>query len=213
MSQNGKVVLEISNPTFDEVDPSNELAVVPIDTPSTNAAIVPLGDDANSEQVATSNGSSTPVIAHAVAQQEMQREMVAINAKQLQAENNAAKVTVREAEKLTVQQKVREQHEIVVTEKAVILQKRTIVETVALREFCQETLLEYKQQPQLAIEGGTDPDQDPEVIPTTFEKSIDICCQSCTCNFQNPFRRQKEKPFVEKKMLMTPTLRRSRAKG
>ncbi len=55
---------------------------------------------------------------------------------------------------------------------------------------------------------------DPPVDPSSFERCIDICCQSCTCNFRNPFRyRRYDTDIIAKHDIMTPTLRRGRAKG
>ncbi len=63
-------------------------------------------------------------------------------------------------------------------------------------------------------ESNSPTDDDPKVTPSSFEKCMDIICQSCTFNFRNPFSHQRyEKKIVAKNHLMTPVLRRGRAKG
>ena len=53
---------------------------------------------------------------------------------------------------------------------------------------------------------------DEDVEATCCERCTDICCQTTTCNFSNPFKRGGKKP-IEGNEILTPTLRRGRAKG
>ena len=109
---------------------------------------------------------------------------------------------------VNIRQDIHEEVDIVATSEGVHVRKRTQIQIIASQRIVHALQDEATRQPLAIEEGG-----DPEVIPTRFEKGIDLCCQSCTCNFQNPFKRQKEHSFIKKKELMTPILRRGRAKG
>ena len=41
---------------------------------------------------------------------------------------------------------------------------------------------------------------------TCCERCTDFCCQSCDCSFQNPLSRQRNKPLITGKKLLTPIL-------
>lgn len=93
------------------------------------------------------------------------------------------------------------------------------VQLVAERRVLHEAILQLY----LEAENENNPDEDqsttvtdddPEVNPSSFERCTDIVCQSCTCNFRNPFSHQKyDKKIVAKNDIMTPVLQRGRAKG
>lgn len=58
-------------------------------------------------------------------------------------------------------------------------------------------------------------EEEEDVVPTCSERCIDCCCQSCTCSFSNPFKRTTaaRSSLLAKRTVMTPTLRRGRARG
>ncbi len=147
---------------------------------------------------------------HAVAQNEAHNQMQAVNMTFFQAETDDAKITVRAEEKLRIEETVKLKDELIATPKGVYSKRTAAVKRTMVREMMVEIYVEAKDNATPALEDGSDP----EVIPTNFEKSVDFCCQSCTCNFHSPFQRQRKKPVTfQKKELMTPILRRGRAKG
>ena len=80
--------------------------------------------------------------------------------------------------------------------------KRTIVEQRVYQEIAHVLVLDARK----FIADGYD-----EVKPTCCEKSIDLCCQSLVCKFQNPFKSGAH--AVNRNEIMSATLRRGRAKG
>lgn len=128
-----------------------------------------------------------------------------------EAHGNGVKVTAAHGINLKVEEKIRQRHELVQTDEGLHYRRVTSIErplyAEIIGEICIEAKLENRQQ--LAIEEVGDPAMD----ATCYEKCIDVCCQSCVCNFRNPFSRQKDKPMVKKRDILTPILRRGRAKG
>ena len=88
--------------------------------------------------------------------------------------------------------------------------KRTTVEKQVYQEIAHVLVTDINAPRRFAsqrqISNGDD-----EVKPTCCEKSIDLCCQSLVCSFQNPFRAGAH--AVKTNEIMSPTLRRGRAKG
>ncbi|XP_064399158.1 uncharacterized protein LOC135345659 [Halichondria panicea] len=83
-----------------------------------------------------------------------------------------------------------------------------VLETAIIREIMLELFKEAKDHPTPALEDSADPEE----ISTNLQKSVDFCCQSCTCSIHSPFQRKKPVDF-EKKEYMTPTLRNGKARG
>ena len=126
-------------------------------------------------------------------------------------QGDGLKIAAAKGVNVKLEEKVRQRHELVQTDEGLHFRTVTQVERRIYAEIvnaiCIEANLEDPKQ--LAIEEGGDP----AVDATCSEKCIDLCCQSCVCNFQNPFSRQREKPMMEKRDILTPILRRGRAKG
>ena len=120
-------------------------------------------------------------------------------------------IIAAKAANLMVEEKIHQRHELVQTDQGLHYRQVTLVERRVYAEIVEALYVEAsKENPkQLAIEEGGDP----AVSATCGEKCTDFCCQACVCNFQSPFARQNEKPFMEKKDILTPILRRGRAKG
>ena len=127
------------------------------------------------------------------------------------AQGDGFKIATAKGVNVKLEEKVRQRHELVQTDEGLHFQTVTQVERRIYAEIvnaiCIEANLENPKQ--LALEEGGDP----AVDATCSEKCIDLCCQSCVCNFQNPFSRQREKPMMEKRDILTPILRHGRAKG
>ncbi len=147
---------------------------------------------------------------HLVVQREEQNEIHAVNQTFFNIENDGVNISGKAETKIKVQEKIVQKDEIIFTDGKVMLKRTTQSTRRVAGEALFELYLDAKDHPILALEDGSDP----EVPATGFEKGIDFCCQSCTCNFQNPFQRQRNRPITMKKNeLMTPILRQGRAKG
>ena len=90
--------------------------------------------------------------------------------------------------------------------------RQTRTEQVVICDIYEELCFEankynLKNSNGRAITGG----EDHEADATCGEKTIDLCCQSLVCHFQNPLR--KNATAVEKNQIMNATRRRGRAKG
>lgn len=161
--------------------------------------------------VAGNDGAPTNIQAAVVADVEITREANLAHVELATAQGNGIKVTAAQGINVKMEEKVRQRHEIVQTDEGLHYRRVTSIERRLYAEIvgaiCIEANLENPQQ--LSIEESGDP----AVDATCREKCIDACCQSCVCNFQNPFSRQKEKPLMEKRDILTPILRRGRAKG
>lgn len=141
-----------------------------------------------------------------VADVELKREANLGQIRVAAIEGEGFKVAAARGVNIKVEEKVRQRHELLQTDGELHYRSVTYVERRVYAEIvnaiCIEANLEDPQQ--LAIEDGGDP----AVDATCSEKCIDVCCQSCVCNFQNPFSRQREKPLMEKRDILTPILRR-----
>ena len=189
------------------VSGTDEMAVVPR-TPMNVAQAQMPGILVQGNDPHPSSGTMQAAI---VADVELTREA---NLGQIQvtaAKGDGIKIAAAQGVNVKVEEKIRQRHELVQTDEGLHYRRVTQVERHVYAEivhaFCIEANLEDPKQ--LAIEEGGDP----AVEATCREKCIDLCCQSCVCNFQNPFSRQREKPLIEKEEILTPILRRGRAKG
>ena len=93
-----------------------------------------------------------------------------------------------------------------------ITEERTITVTEISQVLCNEIQgVQHNPKSNVRAIRGTARQEDHEAKATCGEKTIDLCCQSLVCHFQNPFR--KNATAVERKQLMNATRRRGRAKG
>ncbi len=86
------------------------------------------------------------------------------------------------------------------------------------RVICEAIRQLYEDTQNEEIEESTSlTDDDTAVNPSSFERCCDIFCQACSLDFRNPFKRHghdnDNTNFITKLDIMTPKLRRVRAKG
>lgn len=105
---------------------------------------------------------------------------------------------------LHMEEKTHEEIELVETEHGMVARRVTRKQIHVRRVMMTNLYIEAK-----ANENEAEED---DVEVTCGEKCTDICCQSTTCNFSNPFQRGGTRR-IEATELMTDTLRRGRAKG
>ena len=127
------------------------------------------------------NGTTQAAI---VADVELTREANLGHIQVAAIEGEGIKIAATKGINVKVEEKVRQRHELVLTDQGVHYRRVTRVERRVYAEIvsaiCIEANLEDPKQ--LGIEEGGDP----AVNATCSEKCIDVCCQSCVCNFQNP---------------------------
>ena len=146
----------------------------------------------------------------AAGEQQVQRENVQTNIEAQAVGDNAVRV---KATRQHTQEIKREQTAYIEDDKGNIqMIKRTVTERRIYTDI-QEVLLidvnrNIKHSKKKAI---TSSEEDFEANATCGEKTIDLCCQSVSCHFKNPFK--KNATAVEKNQLMNATRRRGRAKG
>ena len=192
--------------------PNNQLAL-----PSPTH-LVPVGQlPALPLQTAAVQGSSNTVALESqpngqnviVVEQGAMNEAAIQNVQVTEAKIGNFNVTAIKGTELKVQQKIHQRHEIVETDQGIRLRRTTQVELRVYAHIYEVLILEATKEDPLALEEGGDP----AVDATVSQKCTDICCQSCVCNFQNPFAKQKGNPVIQKNEILTPVLRRGRAQG
>lgn len=106
---------------------------------------------------------------------------------------------------LQIEERTHEEIEMIAAEHGIVARK------VTRRQYHVRSVMLTK----LYIEAkatANESDDDEDVEATCCERCTDICCQTTTCNFSNPFKRGGTRP-IEGTEILTPTLRRGRAKG
>lgn len=192
-----KVLLE----TFTKLSPQQSIQYVP-PVPSLQQptdAIVPI---TNTEVITWQPQQPMPGKAAIICKQKQgideQQEIETIG-----TTANTGEYSIHQVDNYREEQTMKTIRETVSTSDGIYEHVQIVAERVVIREAIRQLYID-------ASEDDT-PEGSNAVDPSPFERCIDIFCQAFTCKCDNPFKHQTE--MVAKQDIMSPILRRGRAKG